>query len=163
MERVGAAGSHAGAIAEELRGNAQSAREHVGVNSIEAAEALQGAGLLLLGIVGEGDLILVGGGGLLLSLAARELVERVGKAGGIVGAREIICGALGKCVEGAGERALRGSGDGGLLRLSVAGIGEHVLIGGDDAVAESVLLGQELLVGGVNGGAFLIGVLGGLS
>jgi hypothetical protein len=49
-----------------------------------------------------------------------------------------------------------------LLRLRVTGIREHVLVAGNCGVAESGLLREELLIGRVNAGAFLVGVLCGL-
>ncbi len=54
---------------------------------------MQGVELVLLRLICKRDLILVGGLRLLLRLRARELVERIGVAGGIICGGDAVGGA----------------------------------------------------------------------
>ena len=97
----------AGAGVEQLRGDAERAAEQVGVRAVEAGEARQRGERAGTGGVGEGDLILRREAGLVLSLGAREGVEQLAVAGGVVRACGAVGGVLRERVEGRGQRRLR--------------------------------------------------------
>ena len=88
-----------------------------------------------------------------------ELVGEIGEARGIIGGRHAILRGLLQRIEGAGDGALRLSGDGGLIGGAQAGIREDALVLRIQGVAGLLLLIQELLIQSVGVGELLVGEL----
>jgi hypothetical protein len=152
---AGAAG--VGADVEELRRNAESAAEEVGVDAEESGEALQSGHLALKGGVGEGQLILLGLIPFRDRFLAGEVVGEFAEAGGVAGAGDAIRGGLLERIEGAGDGALGLAGDGSFVGGAQARIVQDALELRVEQIAGLLLLIEELLVLGVDVGELLIG------
>jgi hypothetical protein len=87
--------------AEKFGGDAESAREKIGVRAISAAEALQRGHLALTRGVGEIELVLRAPVRLRNSLLARELVFEIAEASSVVGACDAILRGLLQRIESA--------------------------------------------------------------
>src|SRR5579863_4262837 len=149
----------AGAGVEQLRGYADGAAEQIRVRSVQPGEPRERRERARSSGIGKGDLILLREAGLVLALRAREGVNKFSVAGGIASARGAVGGVLREGIEGGRERRLRRVGDGRLLRLRVAGIGEQVLIACRRLRTERLARSVELLVHGVLLGELLVNVL----
>src|SRR5690242_4405042 len=156
-EAVGARGVVA--HVEQLGGNAERAREKIRVDAEEAGEALQRSHLALKRGVGEGELVLLGLIAFGNALLAREFVGEFAEAGGVARARQPVLRGLLERVEGAGQRALRLTGDGGLVGGTQAGIVQNALVLRKEQIADLLLLAKKLLVERVETGELLIGEL----
>ena len=107
--------------------------------------------------VGEGELILLSLIPFRDGFLANEIVGEFAEAGGIAGAGDAVRGRLLERIEGAGDRPLGLSGDGGFIRGAEARIVQDALKLRVEQIAGLLLLIQELLVLGVDVGELLVG------
>jgi hypothetical protein len=95
-----------GTNVQQLRRNAERFAEKVGIDTVEAREALQRGHLVLVGGVGESELVLLGLIPFRHGFLPREIVGQFTEAGGVAGSRDAIGCRLLQRIKRAGDRAL---------------------------------------------------------
>src|SRR5581483_7100316 len=151
-----------GADVEQLRGNAQAAREEVRVHTEQAGQALQGGRAALERGIREVELILRGLIGLGDDLLPREFVLEIAESRGVAGACHAVLRRPLQRGEGAGQRALRRAGNGRFVRGAEARIVQDGLELRHEEIADLLLRAEELLVQRVDVRQLLIGELASL-